>query len=64
MSRLRMPASDDTVLRLLKKRAHAFGRTSEVRIAGIDDWSWRKGCTHGTIVVDLALEKPAVGRAA
>jgi len=22
-------------------------------VAGIDDWSWRKGCTYGTIVVDL-----------
>src|SRR5271154_3550743 len=31
MSRLGMPASDDTILRLLKKRAHALGRTSAVR---------------------------------
>jgi transposase len=22
-------------------------------VAGIDDWSWRKGCSYGTIVVDL-----------
>ena len=24
-----------------------------VRVAGIDDWSWRKGRTYGTIIVDL-----------
>ena len=22
-------------------------------MAGVDDWSWRNGCTYGTIVVDL-----------
>ena len=53
MSRLGMPASDNTILRLLKKRARELGHTSAVRVAGIDDWSWRKGCTYGTIVVDL-----------
>jgi hypothetical protein len=24
-----------------------------VRVAGIDAWSWRKGTTYGTIVVNL-----------
>jgi transposase len=27
--------------------------TTPVRMAGIDDWSWRKGSTYGAIVVDL-----------
>jgi len=29
-----------------------------VRILGIDDWSWKKGATYGTILVDLELRKP------
>ena len=53
MNRLGMPVSDDTVLRLLKLRASARGAMTTLRVAGIDDWSWRKGCTYGTIVVDL-----------
>jgi transposase len=28
-------------------------RQGPVRVAGIDDWSWRKGSTYGTIIVDL-----------
>ena len=53
MNRLGMPVSDDTVLRLLKLRASARDSVPTLRVAGIDDWSWRKGCTYGTIVVDL-----------
>jgi hypothetical protein len=53
MKRLGMPVSDDTILRQLKRCATARGATTTVRIAGIDDWSWRKGCTYGTLVVDL-----------
>jgi len=53
MNRLGMPVSDDTVLRLLKLRSSARGAMTTLRVAGIDDWSWRKGCTYGTIVVDL-----------
>ena len=53
MNRLGMPVSDDTVLRLLKLQASARGATTTLRVAGIDDWSWRKGCAYGTIVVDL-----------
>jgi hypothetical protein len=51
MNRLGMPVSGATILRLL--RASARGATTAVRVAGIDAWSWRKGCTYGTIVVDL-----------
>ena len=45
--------SDDTILRLLKLQASERGATTTVRVAGIDDWSWRKGRTYGIIVVDL-----------
>jgi transposase len=52
MKRLGMPVSDDTILRHLKRRVARL-RVQTVRVAGIDDWSWRKGRTYGTIIVDL-----------
>jgi hypothetical protein len=48
-----MPVSDDTILRQLKRRVAARCGAVTVRVAGIDDWSWRRGCSYGTIVVDL-----------
>jgi transposase len=53
MKRLSMRVSDDTILRQLKRRVAARGAPTNVRVAGIDDWSWRKGSAYGTIVVDL-----------
>jgi len=47
------PFSDDTILRHLKRQVARLCAKTTVRVAGIDDWSWRKGCTYGTIVVDL-----------
>ena len=53
MGRLGAPVSDDTILRHLKRRVADRNATTPVRVAGIDDWSWRKGSTYGAIVVDL-----------
>ena len=53
LKRLGMAVSDDTILRQLKRRVAARCGAATVRVAGIDDWSWRKGCSYGTIVVDL-----------
>jgi transposase len=53
MQRLGMPVSDDTILRQLKRDATVAHRNSEVRVVGIDDWSWRRATSYGTIVVDL-----------
>lgn len=50
-ARLAVPASDNTILRHLKR--HATRVTAPVRVAGIDDWSWRKGWAYGTVIVDL-----------
>ena len=53
MKRIGMPASDDTILRHLKRRAKERSAQANVRVVGIDDWAWRKGSTYGTIIVDL-----------
>ncbi len=53
MQRLGMPVSDDTILRQLKRDAAVAHCTSEIRVVGIDDWSWRRATRYGTIVVDL-----------
>ena len=51
LSRLSMPASADTVLRLLNRMP--LPDPTEPRIIGVDDWAKRKGHSYGTIVVDL-----------
>jgi transposase len=53
MARLGLPQSDDTILRQLKRHQTERGEATAVRVVGIDDWSWRKGSSYGTIVVDL-----------
>jgi len=42
MSRLNLPTSDDTILRLLKHRTRE-PITSEVRVIDVDEWAWSKG---------------------
>jgi transposase len=52
LRQLGLPQSDDTVLRNVKRSA-SYRRDKPARVVGIDDWSWLKGRTYGTIVVDL-----------
>jgi len=51
LSRLAMPASADTVLRLVRRLPLA--EPEPARVVAVDDWALRKGRTYGTIVVDL-----------
>ena len=51
LRRLGVGVSDDTVLRHLKQRAESAAPPPTN--IGIDDWSWRKSQTYGTIIVDL-----------
>lgn len=48
-----VPISDTTILRQLKREISSTAQISEVRVLGIDDWSWRRSSRYGTIMVDL-----------
>jgi len=44
--------SGDTLLNMLKKAVDTYGHEPPTKI-GVDDWSYRKGHTYGTIICDL-----------
>ena len=51
-----LETSADTVLRTLKSSAPEETHPP-VHVIGVDDWAWRKGQHHGTILVDLERHK-------
>jgi transposase len=53
LARLGMPVGHTTILRHLKRSAQTQDEPMAVRVAGIDDWAWKKGMTYGTVIVDL-----------
>ncbi len=50
-TRLMMPVSNDTLLRVVRRHAHP--RREPLIVAGIDDWAFRRNHRYGSIVVDL-----------
>jgi transposase len=54
--KLGMGVSGPTLLR--RMRTVYIPPPSSVRVLGIDDWSWKKGVTYGTILVDLERLRP------
>ena len=53
--RLMLPVSNDTLLRVVRRRAKA--PSGPLNVIGIDDWAWRKNQRYGTIVCDLEQHK-------
>jgi len=51
-SRLAMPVSGDTLLRLIRTAPPT------PRVVGIDDWAWRRGQRYGTLIVHLERNRP------
>jgi len=49
--RLMLPVSNDTLLRVVRRRARL--PDDRLNVIGIDDWAWRRNHRYGTIVCDL-----------
>lgn len=56
--RLMLPVSNDTLLRVVRRRARA--PADPLMIIGIDDFAWRRNHRYGTIVCDLERRRPVV----
>lgn len=58
--RLQIETSGDTLLRMIRRTAllrPSISAVADPKVIGVDDWAWRKGCTYGTIIVDLERRK-------
>src|SRR5271163_2287408 len=54
--RLMLPVSNDTLLRVIRRRGcPPFAAPS---VIGIDDWAWRRNQRYGTIICDLERRRP------
>ncbi len=53
--RLMLPVSNDTLLRVVRRRGNP--RMIPPTVIGIDDWAWRRNQRYGTIICDLERRK-------
>jgi transposase len=54
--RLMLPVSNDTLLRVVRRRAQV--PAEPLNVICIDDWAWRRNHRYGTIVCDLERRRP------
>ena len=54
--RLMVPVSNDTQLRVVRRRCRL--PSNRLNVIGIDDWAWRRNHSYGTIVCDLERRRP------
>ena len=53
--RLMLPVSNDTLLRVVRRRGSSS--FAPPTVVGIDDWAWRRNQRYGTIICDLERRK-------
>jgi transposase len=54
--RLMVPVSNDTLLRVVRRRG--CPPVTPPAVIGIDDWAWRRNQRYGTIICDLERRRP------
>ncbi len=54
--RLMLPVSNDTLLRVVRRRG--CPPAPPPTVIGIDDWAWRRNQRYGTIICDLERRRP------
>lgn len=57
-NRLMLSVSNDTLLRVVRRRARE--PTDPLVVIGIDDFAWRRNHRYGTIICDLERRRPVV----
>lgn len=56
-NKLHLPASPDTLLRMIRQVPLASEGKS-FRVVGIDDWAFKRSTSYGTLIVDLEQHRP------